>query len=547
VTTLPHTLVDSLFPTDLPAVVNWERRYPPRGLPVGAEVTRYGPSPTGFVHIGGIYAATISRHLARSSGGRFFIRIEDTDRSRFVADADAQFARAFAYFGLDVDEGDSDGAYGPYRQSERAPIYASYARELLRRGNAYPCFCSRDELAGLADEQRAGGVAPGYYGDWACCRHLNQAEVAARLERGDAYVLRFRTPAGGPTRVSFDDRIRGRIELDANRNDAVILKTSATEPRLPTYHFAHAVDDHLMGVTLVVRGDEWLSSVPLHLQLFAALEYAPPSYAHIAPLMKQDGASRRKLSKRHDPEAAVDFYLRSGYPAEAVRHYLRGLANSRLADRPYAQVADEPLRLDEFGVSGPLVDLAKLDFGSREFLATVSAADLYARIAAWAAEYDLELAYLLDRERDLAIAALAVERDGVAQPRKDIGRYSEFRAIYGFFFAYLFAPVTDPADPRLAPLPAETVIALAADLAESYKHDLDADEWFAQVRALATRHGFAANARELKDNPALPGSVREVSQVVRVLVTGATRSPDLYQVSRVLGAAEFRHRIATLI
>ena len=550
---LDRSIVDSLFPPDLPGPGEWEQRYPAREVADGALVTRFGPSPTGFVHVGGLYTAMISADLARHSGGVYFVRIEDTDRSREVAGADAQFARAFAAFDLVPDEGDpagpdaAAGPYGPYRQSRRAEIYLTYARELMRAGRAYPCFATKEEIAEISDAQRTLKLPTGYYGRWAPWRDADDDEVLRRLEAGDPYVVRFRSEGVVGERTAFTDRLRGRVEAEDNHNDVVILKTSAEPVRLPTYHFAHAVDDHLMRVSLVVRGEEWLSSVPLHRQLFAALGFDPIDYAHIAALMKQEGSSRRKLSKRKDDEASVDFYLEAGYPTEAVRAYLRGLANARLAELPIAEALAEPLRLDEFGLAGPLVDTVKLADVCADHIAAMPGPEVLARVRAWALEHDPEVAGVLDAHPELAARAVDVERAGVENPRKDLARWSDFRASYGFFFPEAFADVTDPADERLGGLDPELVRALAADFAAGYVHEGDQPTWFAQVRDLSARHGFAPNPKTYKKDPdAYPGMLRDAANVLRVAITGAQRSPDLYEVTRALGADEVVRRVRAL-
>src|SRR3984957_19916583 len=427
-------LTDSLFPADLPSPAHWESRYPPRALPPGAEVTRFAPSPTGGLHIGGIFAASVNLDLARHSGGRYLLRIEDTDQARFEEGALAQFDAGFEYFGVVPDESDVvGGAYGPYTQSARAEIYQSYVRELMRQGKAYPCFETPEQAQARVARQKTVGALPGYYGEWAIWRDAPEDQVRARLEAGDPYVVRFRSPGIGGQRVSFTDVIRGAISSDDNRNDVVLLKRSDSELRLPVYHFAHPVDDHLMGVTLVVRGEEWISSVPLHLQLFDALGFPRLPYAHVAPLMKQDGGSRRKLSKRKDPEASVGYYIEQGFPAEAVLYYLRGLANARLAEMPLPQALAEPLRLSEFGVAGPLLDMAKLDDISGDFVASLPGAEILGLVLPWAQVYDKDLASVVAAQRDLALRALAIEREGVDNPRKDLRKWADFRGVYGFF------------------------------------------------------------------------------------------------------------------
>ncbi|WP_016697877.1 glutamate--tRNA ligase [Actinoalloteichus spitiensis] len=544
---LDRATIDALFPSDLPEPEHWERRYPPRDLPEGAKVTRIGPSPTGFMHIGGVYVGLIDRDIAHHSGGTYLVRVEDTDQSREVAGAVEQFDRAFEYFSIQPDEAGDSGAYGPYHQSQRSEIYLTYVREMLRQGRAYPCFATKDELAEITGAQQVAKLPTGYYGRWAIWRDADPAEVRAKLDAGEPYVVRFRAEAGPQERVRYTDAIRGELEHEANRNDAVILKSSDQPLRLPTYHFAHAVDDHLMRVNLVIRGEEWISSVPLHLQLFEALGFDQVEYAHIAPLMKQQGGSRRKLSKRKDPEASVDFYVEAGYPSEAVRYYLRGLANGRLAELPLEQALVEPIRLAECGVAGPLVDLVKLEDISADHIATLSGATIVDAVSAWATTHDPDLVAVLEADRDLALRALAVEREGVENPRKDLRKWSDFRPVYGFFFPQLFAVVNDPADERLGGLDPELVRTLAADFADGYQPLDDPQEWFGQIRELAARHGFAKNAKEFKKNPdAYPGSIREASQLVRVALTGSTRSPDLAEVARALGPDEVLRRVRAL-
>src|ERR1700761_8783590 len=492
---LSAELIDSLFPADLPPASHWETRYPARSLPAGAEVTRFAPSPTGWLHIGGIFTASVSADIARHSGGRYLLRIEDTDQARFSEGALAQFEAGFDYFGITADESDAaGGGYGPYTQSARAAIYQTYVRELLRQGKAYPCFETSEQAEARVARQKTVGALPGYYGEWAVWRDAPEDQVRARLEAGDPYVIRFRSPGLGGQRVSFDDVVRGMLSADDNRNDVVILKRSDTEPRLPTYHFAHAVDDHLMGVTLVIRTDEWISSVPLHHQLFDALGFPRIPYAHLAPLMKQDGGSRRKLSKRKDPEASVGFYIEQGFPAEAVQYYLRGLANGRLAELPLPQALATPLQLDDFNAAGALVDLVKLDDISADYIATLPADAITGQVATWAQAYDPALTEVLAAESDLARRALDIERVDVPNPRKDLRRWADFRPVYGYFFPEIFAPVTDPADERFSGLAPDLVRQVASTFADQYQPPGPDVEWFNQIRELATQLGFAPNA-----------------------------------------------------
>ncbi len=544
---LSPEIVDSLFPLDLPEPEYWEDLYPPRDLPAGAQVTRFAPSPTGFLTIGGVYAATVDADVARQSGGVYLVRLEDTDQARITEGAAEQFAEAFSYFSIAPDEDESHGRYGPYTQSARSQIYLTYVRELLRQGRAYPCFATKQDLEEITARQRAAGALPGYYGTWAIWRDADPEEVAKRLAAGDPYVVRFRSPGASGVRVSFTDAIRGELTMDDNRNDVVILKSSDTEPRLPTYHFAHAVDDHLMRVNMVIRGDEWISSVPLHLQLFDALGFDRVTYAHFAPLMKQEGGSRRKLSKRRDPEATVTFYIDQGFPAPAVQYYLRGLANGRLAELPLDEALAAPIRLSECGTAGPLVDMVKLDDICADYVATLSGPQILGKLMVWARRYAPSLADVLTAEQDLALRALAIEREGVANQRKDLRKWADFLPVYGYFFPELFDLVTDPADARFGGLDPDLVRAVADAFAAGYQPPGPDTDWFGQIRALAADLGFAPSQKVYKSDPdAYRGSIREASQVIRVLLTGTQRSPDLAQVAAALGTDEVLRRVRAL-
>jgi glutamyl-tRNA synthetase len=545
---LSQHLIDSLFPPDLPEPEHWEHRYPPRDLPAGAEVTRFAPSPTGFLTLGGVYAATIDADVARQSGGIYLVRLEDTDQARVTEGAIEQFAEALAYFSIGPDEDEETGRYGPYTQSRRAEIYLTYVRDLLRRGQAYPCFATKQELEEITTRQRATGQPTGYYGQWAIWRDAAEEQVTERLAAGDPYVIRFRSPGTTGVRVTFVDAIRGELTQDDNRNDAVILKSSDTEPRLPTYHFAHAVDDHLMRITMVIRGDEWISSVPLHLQLFAALDFEPIPYAHHAALMKQEGGSRRKLSKRRDPEANVSFYIEGGYPAPAVQYYLRGLANGRLAEMPLTEALEAPIRLAECGAAGPLVDMVKLDDICADYVASLPGDQILADVTAWARQFDPDLVPILETERPLALRALGIERGaGTPNPRKDLRKWAEFRAVYGYFFSELFELVTDPADARFGGLDPDLVRAVARAFADGYTPPGADAEWFDQIRRLAANLGFAPNQKAYKQDPAAyPGSIADASQVIRVLLTGTVRSAGLEAVADAIGADEVLRRVRAL-
>ncbi|HMH41923.1 MAG TPA: glutamate--tRNA ligase [Pyrinomonadaceae bacterium] len=538
--------INTLFDAELPEPSHWESSYPPRDLPPGAIVTRFAPSPTGFLHTGGVYTANLGRNLARHSGGSYFIRIEDTDQAREAPGSREQFARGFKYFDIESDENDSNSKWGPYEQSKRERIYHTYARELMRNGHAYPCFCTRQALAQMTEEQNAAKLQTGYYGSWVRCRDLSQDEVMSRLEAGQPYTIRFRSPDGGSGRVEFVDLIRGRIEHQDNVNDIVLLKSSDQSPRLPTYHFAHVVDDTLMRVTVVLRGEEWISSVPVHLQLFNALGFKPIPYAHIAPLMKFDGASRRKLSKRKDNEADVAFYIDSGYPAAAVLHYLRGLANSRFAEMTFEESASAALSLSDCGVAGPIFDLVKLESISREFIAQLPIEEALESLLTWAQENDPELSTVLTGNLPQVHRIFANERNPAVQ-RKDLAKWNEFRAAYGLYFQELFPPVNDASDPRFAPVGSDMVVKLAKGFADSYRHEDNKEAWFEQIRKLAFDHGFAPTAGQYKKNPeSFAGSIGQVSNAIRIAMTGLTTSPDLFLVAQNLGEEEVLRRVRSL-
>ena len=539
--------INALFPEDLPGPEHWEEQYPPRDLPPGAMVTRFCPSPTGFAHLGGVYTAILDKDLAEHSRGAYLIRIEDTDQARTVEGATDQFDLAFGYFGVNADENDRTGAYGPYTQSDRARIYLTYTRQFLLEGKAYLCFATKDELAAAVEEQRAEKVPTGYYGRWATWRDASDEQARERLAAGHPYVVRFRSP-GVHGRIAYTDLIRGRLEAEANRNDIVILKGSDLPLRLPTYHFAHVVDDHLMRVTQVIRGDEWISSVPVHLQLFDAAGFEPIPYAHIAPLLKMAGSGKRKLSKRRDPEASVDFYIRGGYPSSAILYYLRGLLNGRLANMPLEEALRTPLRLSDLRVSGALVDLVKLTDIACDYVATLPSRQIVEEVLAWADVHDVELAEAVRAQDGLVLRALDIERVGVENPRKDLCKWSDFREVYGIFLNGLFDLVTDPADSRFGGLVPEVVRSVSEQVLDRYQDLTDEDAWFDQIRSGANSTGFAPSMKEYKRDPAAyAGSIREASQVIRVLLTGSTRSPAMHLIAHALGEDEVRRRLGAVL
>lgn len=543
---LPRDLVDSLFPRDLPEPGDVDGSFPARDLPEGALVTRFGPSPTGFLHIGGVYVAMISKEVARTTGGVYFVRIEDTDKVREIDEAWQQFEVAFRYFDIASDEG-ADDPWGPYTQSARQSYYLTYVRELMRAARAYPCFCKKEDLAKAAEEQREQKEpVNGYRARWALCRNLGEWQVRSRLDAGDPYVVRFRSHGDLSRRVSYVDEIRGPIEQRDNSLDVVLLKTSASQLRLPTYHLAHAVDDHLMRVNMVIRGEEWISSVPLHLQLFDALGFPPPRYAHIAPLLKVEGKSKRKLSKRKDPEASVQFYIDAGYPSGSIRFYLRGLANSRLAEMTFEDAAQSPLRLEDCSKSGPVFDIRKLESISRDYVAALQTDTLIELILSWSAERVPDLFAALTEDPALTERVFTIGFAGQAKARKDIAKWEDFQTSYGFFFSRFWERV--PAeDERYGGLAPGLVRDLAATFVSGYREAEEGGDWFEQIREAAQSHGFAVSGSDFKEDPqAYPGSIREAATVIRVALTGAVKSPDLHVISRILGREEVLRRVSAL-
>ncbi|MDR1409819.1 MAG: glutamate--tRNA ligase [Oscillospiraceae bacterium] len=545
-------LAAALFPNPLPAPEDLETRYPSRNLPEGARVTRFAPSPTGFLHIGSLYTAFVNQLTVRATGGVFFLRIEDTDKKREVEGGVQSLLESLAAFGIVPDEGtvrtdvshtEEQGAYGPYTQSARRDIYQAFAKALVLQGLAYPCFCTEDELSTLRDEQgQAGAIQKGYWGKWARCRDLPVDEAIQHVQSGEPWVLRLRSNGNAEKRVPFTDEVRGKIEMPENILDAVILKTDG----VPTYHFAHAVDDHLMRTTHVIRSEEWLASVPLHLELFRACGFKPPKYAHISAMMKSEDGGKRKLSKRKDPEAAVSWFARQGYPADAVLEYLMCLISSQFEDwrkaNPAVPRESFPFTLKKMSASGALFDLVKLTDVSKGVIAAMSGTVLAGQATVWAREFDPQLADILAAHDGYLAQILAIDRDGAKKPRKDISRYGEVREYVSYFFDELFKSEL--------PLPDEMTQENAAAILDAYEYSAgdDKDAWFARIRELAVRLGFAASPKEYKENPgAFKGHVGDVSAVIRAAVTGRPNTPDLWAICRVFGEERVRGRLRNAI
>ena len=524
------------------------KKYPPRHLTPGAMVTRIAPSPTGFMHIGGVYAALISERLAHQSDGVFYLRIEDTDKSREVLGATDLIIKALKTFSLNIDEGEiaADkelGAYGPYKQSNRKAIYQSFIKTLVEDGSAYAAFESAAELEEINAQQVASKVAPGYYGHWATWREKSADEVLAALDNGLQPVIRLRSNGNPKNIIEVDDMFKGKLRAPENTLDVVILKSDG----VPTYHFAHVVDDYLMGTTHVVRGDEWIASLPLHVQLFDKMAWPRPVYGHLAPIQKLDGNSRRKLSKRHDPEASVSFYSESGYPPEAVIMYLLNLANSGFEEwllaNPSAPLEDYKLSITELQKgAGALLDLQKMSSFSKNFIGALSVEKTIELALIWAREYDAELARVVEANINYTSAILNIDRAS-GQARKDIAKWSDLRSEIGFFFDDIFSQ-QEISDNELAGIAPLDITAIATQVATTYNETDDKDTWLNKMRALGVGLGFAPDVKTFKQSPAdYKGHFGDVAKVVRVLLVGRNQSPDLYEVMRVLGLDRVKARL----
>lgn len=546
-----RALADLLFPHVTKTPADWLAEYPPRALPDGAQVTRFAPSPTGFVHIGSIMASLVARTVAHQTDGVFILRIEDTDKKRQQDNSVEEIVRNLRNFDLTPDEGIVQvdpverevGDYAPYTQSERVAMYESFAKDLVARGLAYPAFDTEEELERSRKLQEAQRVKPGYYGAWAKWREASFDDVKARIDAGERPVIRVRSPYPNEARVKITDVIKGDLDLPANDIDTVIMKSNS----LPTYHFAHAVDDTLMRVNLITRGDEWLPSLPLHVQLFEFIGQPLPTYAHIAPIAKLDGNSKRKLSKRKDPEANVMYFYEAGYPVQAVAEYLLNLANSDFfewrkenPDKPYTEF---PLKLETMNNSSALFDIVKLNDISKDVVATYSAEQVYDLGMTWAREHDPELARVMSADIPYTLAVFNVERTGDS-PRKDIVNWSDIRRACGFFWDEVFdasiAAEGYPQPDRLDPADVQPIL----DHVRVFDPSMPKDEWLTEMRALSERLGYAPNVKSFKKNPdAYKGHFGDVMMLVRVALTGRTNTPDLYEILQVYGLNRIHERL----
>jgi glutamyl-tRNA synthetase len=536
-------LAQLLFPNIEKTPDYYEELYSARNLKDGARVTRFAPSPTGFLHFGNLFTCLVSYKTAKSTDGIFYVRVEDTDQKRKVDGAIEVMLKGLSVYGIVPDEGvigenQEIGEYGPYYQSQRKDIYQSYAKMLVEQDLAYPCFCSAEELDEIRSAQENESTK-GYWGSYAKCRNLTFDQIKDNIENSMTWTLRLKSPGSLDKKCFFDDMIKGKIEMPENVQDIVLLKSDG----IPTYHFAHAIDDHLMRTTHVVRGDEWISSTPVHLQLFKVLGFKPPKYAHVAPIMKEENGGKRKLSKRKDPEAAVTYYAQQGYPSDSVNEYMMTLANSNFEDWRKVN-KDEPLEkfpfnLKKMSVSGALFDIVKLTDVSKNVISKMPAKKVFELSYAWAKEYNTDLASLYEQDTDRATAILNIDREG-KKPRKDIAKWSDIPEYLSYMYNETFVPNYE--------LTGNATASLAVKVLEKYKQVVnlndDKDTWFGRMKDMCEEVGCTPNVKEYKANPdAYAGHVGDVSTIIRVALTGRTNTPDLFSITALLGEDTVQRRL----
>lgn len=540
-------LAQLLFPDITKSPDDYEAIYPQRNLAEGARVTRFAPSPTGFLHFGNLFTCLVSYKIAKSTGGLFYVRVEDTDQKRKIEGAIEVMLKGLSVYGIEPDEGvigenTEKGDYGPYYQSARKEIYQTFAKKLVEENLAYPCFCTAEELDEIRAQQENEDIK-GYYGKYAKCRNLSYEEIKDKIDAGMTWTLRLKSPGDYNKKCVFDDMIKGKIEMPENVQDIVLLKSDG----IPTYHFASVVDDHLMRTTHIVRGDEWISSCPIHLQLNRVLGFKTPKFVHVAPLMKTEGEGKRKLSKRKDPEAAVTYYSEQGYPKESVNEYLMTLINSNFEDwrkaNPNEDIDKFPFSIKKMSVSGALFDIVKLTDVSKNIISKMNCETVYELSHEWAKEFDKELAALYEKDPEYAKAVLNIDREN-KKPRKDIAKWSDIPDYISYMYDETFTPCYE--------LTGNANAQLAAEALEKYIEVVnledDKDNWFARIKALCEPLGCTPNVKEYKQNPeAYKGHVGDISTIIRVALTGRTNTPDLYSITALLGENRVKARLENAI
>lgn len=540
-----NKLANALIPDEnVKPLEYYEEKYPERDLPNGAQVTRLAPSPTGFMHLGNLFVALANERIAHQSGGVFYLRIEDTDEKRKVEGAVEVIHASLKYFGVNFDEGaDLCGDYGPYYQRQRAEIYHAYAKELIKKGLAYPCFCTEEEMEEVRAKQTENKLLPGYYGEFAKCRNLSEEEIYANLKAGKPYVIRLKSQGNVEVKHTFRDEVKGEITVTENNQDVVILKSDG----IPTYHFAHAIDDHFMRTTLVIRGEEWLSSLPIHIELFKVLGFRLPKYGHNCSIQKQDGETRRKLSKRKDPEASLTFYREQGYHPTAVRTYMMTLLNSNfeewLLKFPDKPIEEFKYSIGKMGKSGALFDILKLNDVSKTMMATLDENEMYDFLKSWAEEFGTETqkAYFADKEYMLKVLALCMGVGGKKR-RKDFICAKQAVESIAYFFDQSFAPTYEYRFDN------ETVKKILTAFAEIYDEKDDNSAWFEKLKRVAGQYGFATDMKAYKADPtAFVGNVSDVAEMLRIGATGLANTPDLWTIMQILGKDRTLQRLEQAI
>lgn len=540
-------LAELLFPDVVNTPEYYEEKYPYRKLPSKAQVTRMAPSPTGFIHLGNLYSALADERIAHKKGGVFYLRIEDTDAKRKVEGAVETIINVLKYFDIEFDEGagceDGENNYGPYFQRQRVEIYHTYVKNLVERGLAYPCFCEEEELAKVREQQDADKVLTGYYGKYATCRNLTYEEIEANIKSGKPYVVRLRSQGSPDKEITFKDSIKGEIKLPENIHDIVILKRDG----VPTYHFAHAIDDHLMRTTLVIRGGEWLASVPIHYELFNLLGFKMPEYGHTAHLMKfdEETGGKRKLSKRKDPELSLDYYRKDGYHPYCMKVYLLTLLNSNFEEWhekfPDKDINEFPFSVDKMSQSGALFDKDKLHNICKNELSKLSEQEIYDFLYDWAGEHEPEKCkvWFADKEKMLGILRLYMGI-GMKRRRKDFIYAKQIFEMIGYFFD-LEGEAAQKDNFRLDDA---TVNDILDEYLATYSHEDDNSQWFDKLKAVADKLGFASDMKAFKAEPEkFKGNVSDIAEVVRIAVTGLANTPDLWSIVHIMGEEQMRDRI----
>ncbi len=536
-------LANILFPSVTKSIQYYEALFPKRNLKAGAKVTRLAPSPTGFIHLGNLYGAFVDERLAHQSDGLFILRIEDTDEKRKVEGSTETIISSLKYFGLSFDEGaginGETGNYGSYYQSHRKEIYQSVVKHLIEQGRAYPCFCTENDLAQLREKQEYNKITPGYYGKWARDRNLTIEEVNEHLKNNESFVIRFKSLGKEEKNFEIKDAIRGKLTMHENFQDIIILKTNG----LPTYHFAHVVDDHFMRITHVVRGEEWLSTLPIHVELFKTLQWDIPIYCHTAHLMKIDNGNKRKLSKRKDPELGLEYYMKLGYHPAAIREYILTILNSNYEEwrmeNPDNPSDDFLFSLDKMSNSGALFDLDKLNYISKDVLLKIPVEEIYTFLLNWSQDYKPEIQKLLTENENSVKKLLSIGRTG-NKPRKDL-MYCEqiFESIQYFFDEYF--KIADKYPENIDNEEAEKIL---FSYLETYNYTDDQSQWFDKIRTIAVDNGFAAKPKDYKKNPEqYKGHVGDVCTVIRIALVGRAISPDIWEIQQIMGEDAVRRRI----